>query len=332
MARPLRLEYPGSLWHVTARGNEQRPIVMDDPDRRRILALLGECVTRFGWILYSYALMSNHFHLQLELTRPTLSRGMQWLNGKYAQHFNRRHDRSGHLFQGRFGAFLIEKETYFLEVLRYVVLNPVRAGRASHPEDDPWTSYLATAGYVAAPDWLAVDRVQMNFSDDTTIARDRYRNFVLDGIGAARPWKDLVGQIYLGREEWVAEINEMLESAPRSDEFPRPQRDPEALTMFDIISAVSKAMEISEDAIRRGRGGAGRMLCTWIATRDGQIRLREIAASLRVRSTGHVTNLVKRCDKLLDRDPFLRSCADRSLELLARYPVAGGRQKQEAKL
>lgn len=332
MARPLRLEYPGSLLHVTARGNEQRPIVMDDVDRRRFLALLGECVTRFGWILYSYALMSNHFHLQLELTRSTLSLGMQWLNGKYAQHFNRRHDRSGHLFQGRFGAFLIEKETYFLEVLRYVVLNPVRAGMASRPEDDPWTSYLATAGYVAAPDWLSVDRVLISFGEDKTTARDRYRNFVLDGIGAARPWKDLIGQVYLGREAWVAEVNEMLKIAPRSDEFPRAQRDPASLTMVDIISAVSKAMEVSEDAIRRGRGGTGRMLCAWIATREGQIRLREIAASLRVRSTGHVTNLIKSCDRLLDRDPSLRTCADRSLELLTRYPATESRQKQEAKL
>ncbi len=324
MARPLRIEYSGSLWHVTARGNEQRPITKDDADRRRILALLGDCVSRFGWILYSYALMSNHFHLELELTRPTLSSGMHWLNGKYAQYFNRRYDRAGHLFQGRFGAFMIEKERYFLEVLRYVVLNPVRAGMVTRPEDDSWTSFPATAGDGPAPDWLAVDRVLMNFGGNSAIARDRYRNFVHEGIGAARPWADLIGQIYLGKGEWVEGVREKVESAPRSDEYPRVQRDLGVLTMTDVIGAVSKAMNLDEDAIRRGRGGAGRMLCAWIATRDGQVRLREIAASLHLRSAGHVTNLVKSCEQALDRDQSLRACADRSSDLLARRAPAAG--------
>jgi REP element-mobilizing transposase RayT len=128
MSRPLRLEYPGSLWHVTVRGNGRQDVFRDDRDRQFLLELLGDCVNRFAWILPAYVLMSNHFHLVNELTSETLSRGMQWLNGTYSQAFNRRHERVGHLFQGRFKAFLIEKEAYFLEVLRYVVLNPVRAG------------------------------------------------------------------------------------------------------------------------------------------------------------------------------------------------------------
>src|SRR5687768_14261290 len=112
MARPLRIEYPGALFHITARGNERRLIFRDDGDRHRFMRMLAEAVDRFGWILTAYVLMPNHFHLVLELTRMTLSRGMQWLNGTYAHAFNRRHDRVGHLFQGRFKAFLVEKETY----------------------------------------------------------------------------------------------------------------------------------------------------------------------------------------------------------------------------
>src|SRR5713226_2827807 len=104
MSRPLRLEYPGSLWHLTQRGNEQRDIFLDDDDRSFSLTLLEKAVERFGWILYAYTLMTNHYHFVLEVTREqTLSRGMHWFDGKYAQAFNRRHQRVGHLFQGRFG-------------------------------------------------------------------------------------------------------------------------------------------------------------------------------------------------------------------------------------
>lgn len=146
MSRPIRLEYPGAVYHVTVRGNEKRKIFCDDSDRILLLDLLGKAVDRFGWILTAYGLMPNHFHLVMELISANLSRGMQWLNGTYAQAFNRRHDRVGHLFQGRFKAFLVDKENYMLEVLRYVVLNPVRAKMVSRPEDYAWSSHRATVG------------------------------------------------------------------------------------------------------------------------------------------------------------------------------------------
>src|SRR4051812_21754129 len=159
MSRPLRLEFPGSLWHITQRGNERRPTFRTDDDRQHFLDLLAEAVRRFKWVISAYALMLNHFHLLIELTGDdTLSRGMKWLNGTYAQWFNRKYARPRHLFQGRFHGFLIDRDTYFLEVSRYVVLNPVRAGIVEYPEEYAWTSYRATAGYVDRPDWLAVDR------------------------------------------------------------------------------------------------------------------------------------------------------------------------------
>src|SRR4051794_2665905 len=136
MSRPLRLEFPGSLWHITQRGNERRPMFYTDDDRCHFLDLLAEAVERFKWIVTAYALMPNHYHLLLELIEDdTLSRGMKWLNGTYAQWFNRKHARVGHLVQGRFHGFLIDRETYFLEVLRYVVLNPVRAKIVRYPEE-----------------------------------------------------------------------------------------------------------------------------------------------------------------------------------------------------
>src|SRR5438034_11759149 len=118
MARQLRLPYPGSLWHLTARGNCRQDIYYDNSDRDLFLELLGKCVARYDWILYAYVLMSDRFHLVIQLTSETLSRGMQWLNGRYGQTLNRRRHRVGHVFQDPFDGSLIDKETYFLEVLR----------------------------------------------------------------------------------------------------------------------------------------------------------------------------------------------------------------------
>ena len=151
MARPLRIEFPGAVYHVTSRGNEKRPIFKNDGDRKAFLAFLAETAKRFGWSITAWVLMTNHFHLVLQTPEPNLSRGMHWLNGSYAGWFNHAHKRWGHLFGGRFKAFLVEKEAYFTEVLRYVVLNPVRAGMVTTPEKYRWSSYRSTAGLEQLP-------------------------------------------------------------------------------------------------------------------------------------------------------------------------------------
>ncbi len=144
MARPLREEYPGALSHVTSRGNSGTSIFVDDDDRFAFLGRVGTAVERYGWIIHAWVLLDIHFHVLIETPKPILSAGMQWLNGCWGQDFNRFHDRHGHLFGGRFKSFLIERETYYLEVLRYIILNPVRAGMVEHPKDYDWSS-LCTA-------------------------------------------------------------------------------------------------------------------------------------------------------------------------------------------
>ena len=146
MSRPLRLEYPGAIWHVTSRGNERKAIFADDDDREKFLEILGQAVVWADWRLHAYVLMGNHYHLLVETPEPTLSRGMRQLNGVYTQHYNRRHKRSGHLFQGRFKGILTEKESHLSELIRYVVLNPVRAKLCANAKDWRWSSYRATAG------------------------------------------------------------------------------------------------------------------------------------------------------------------------------------------
>jgi REP element-mobilizing transposase RayT len=139
MARPLRIEIPGALYHVTARGNARAPICLSDSDRLLFLDLLGNAIEEHGWIYHSFCLMPNHYHLLLETPEANLSRGMRQLNGLYGQRFNRRHDRVGHVFQGRFKGILVERESHLLELARYVVLNPARAGivRWRRPTDGP---------------------------------------------------------------------------------------------------------------------------------------------------------------------------------------------------
>lgn len=182
MARPLRLEFAGALYHVTSRGNERRNIFRTDGDRKAFLGFLGQAATRFGWSITAWVLMTNHFHLVVQTAQPNLSRGMHWLNSRYAGWFNRVKKRSGHLFEGRFKSPLIEKETHFAEVLRYVVLNPVRAHMVERPEDYKWSSYRQTAGYEAAEDWLDVESALAFFHPERDTARQDYREFVLAKI------------------------------------------------------------------------------------------------------------------------------------------------------
>lgn len=205
MARPLRLEYSGAVYHVTSRGNARQDIMVDDQDRTTFLTLLAHVVDRYGWRCHAYCLMDNHYHLLIETPRPTLSEGMRHLNGRYTQVYNRRHRRVGHLLQGRFTAILVEKEAHLLELCRYVVLNPVRAQLVTHPRLWGWSSYRATAGETTAPRWLTIDWVLGQFGQRVGLAQEKYRVFVAEGRGGPRPWDQLTGQIYLGSEAFVAQ-------------------------------------------------------------------------------------------------------------------------------
>ncbi len=220
MARPLRIEYPGAVYHITTRGNAYQDIFLDDTDRERFLEILGEVTERFNWLCHAYCLMTNHYHLLIETVDPTLSRGMRQLNGVYTQAFNRRHDRVGHVFQGRYKAILVEKEAYLLELARYIVLNPAREKMVPAPEDWRWSSYRATAGLDEAPPFLTTDWILSQFSDNKEKAQRLYRKFVVEGMGKS-PWDDLKGQIYLGSEGFIESIPK---PGAKLNEVPREQR------------------------------------------------------------------------------------------------------------
>jgi len=220
MARPLRIEYSRAVYHITTRGNAYQDVFLTDADRERFLEILEQTVDRFNWLCHAYCLMTNHYHLLIETVDPTLSRGMRQLNGVYTQAFNRRHERVGHVFQGRYKAILVEKEAYLLELSRYIVLNPVRAKMVKKPEEWEWSSYRATAGLSEAPSFLTTDWILSRFAYERRKAQRLYRRFVAKETGRS-PWDDLKGQIYLGSEKF---IKNTPKPGAKLTEIPRKQR------------------------------------------------------------------------------------------------------------
>ena len=196
MSRPLRIALSGALYHVTSRGDGREDIYLSDGDREAWLSLLGEVCQRFNWVCHAYCQMTNHYHLVVETPEGNLSQGMRQLNGMYAQQANRAHRRVGHVFQGRYKAILVEKDSYLLELSRYVVLNPVRAGMVTNTEDWPWSSYPAMIGLEEPPPWLQTDWILGQFGECRDQARRGYVNFVRAGIGLPSVWDGLHSQIY----------------------------------------------------------------------------------------------------------------------------------------
>ena len=223
MTRPLRVEFPGALYHVTSRGDRQEDIFRCNGDREIWLEVLAEVCSRFNWVVHAFCQMGNHYHLVVETVDGQLARGMRHLNGQYTQWFNRRHGVGGHLFQGRYHAILVQRDSYLLELARYVVLNPIRAGMVKTLDDWRWSSCLMTSGRLPAPAWLDTDWILSQFACSRTRAMQAYRAFVLAGHGLASPLKQTRHRLLLGDDDFVtrrgraeADLNETPRAQKRS--------------------------------------------------------------------------------------------------------------------
>jgi putative transposase len=178
MPRPLRIQAEDAIYHLSGRANSELPIFLDDRDRQLFLSLFAFVVDRFGWHCYAYCLMTTHFHLLAMTPEPNLARGMQWLNGVYAQRFNKRHAHAGHVFRGRYSSTLVEREGHLVELHRYLPLNPVRAGACKSPRAWLWSSYPALIGVAPIPSFLDVAAVLELFGSSEKAARQRLVAFV----------------------------------------------------------------------------------------------------------------------------------------------------------
>ncbi|PLX99741.1 MAG: hypothetical protein C0623_08620 [Desulfuromonas sp.] len=248
MARPLRIEYPGAFYHVISRGNEKKEIFKTRRDRERFLEYLESAVNRYGAVIHCYCLMVNHYHLFLETPEGNLSKVMQYLNGAYTIYFNIKHCRSGHLLQGRYKAFLVEADTYALELSRYIHLNPVRAEIVSFPEDYPWSSYHAYIGRHNAPDWLNIYFLQGFLGGDEKQRCIKYRDFVKDRLAGDDPnsSQPFFVSTILGSEDFVSRIKEKhLNPEANSAEVPELKALRSRPTIKQIVGTVSG--RLSED-------------------------------------------------------------------------------------
>lgn len=226
MARPLRLEFAGALYHVTSRGDRREVIYEDDDDRLAFLSVLERVCGTYNWVCHAYCLMDNHYHLLIETPDSNLSKGMRQLNGMYTQTFNRMNNRVGHVFQGRYKAILVEKDSYLLELSRYIVLNPVRANMVRSAIEWPWSSYRSTVGAVKGLSCLNTEWLLAAFAKRKSVAIEKYKQFVAQGTGQLSPWVMLRKQMYLGSDQFVEEMQALIDGDKELSEIPSSQRRP----------------------------------------------------------------------------------------------------------
>jgi len=239
MARQLRIEIAGGLYHIMSRGNAKAPIFLDDADRIKFIDRLATTVDTFRWRCYAYCLMSNHYHLLIETPEANLSAGVHLLNGTYTQSFNRKWSRTGHVFQGRFKSIIVEKESYLLELSRYIVLNPVRSGIVRSPEDYQWSSYKANAGLIPAPGFLFTQWIADFFNGANSSESVRaYVEFVKSPEEPPEAIREKRG-IVLGGSKFIEQLRPLMQNVQASGEFPREQRLLARPSLFEIFGTES---------------------------------------------------------------------------------------------
>ena len=244
MARPLRILFPGAFYHVTSRGNERKAVFKSKRDREKFLEYLETATERYNAVIHAFCLMDNHYHILIETPICNLSQIMRHINGAYTTYFNVKRARSGHLFQGRYRAILVEKDAYAKELSRYIHLNPVRAKIVETPEAYDWSSYNFYIGRKKTPEWLHRDFILGYFGTKVSIAQKGYKNFVLSLVDQEyeSPLNDVAGSLLLGNQDFINFVKEKFISGQKADKdlpalrqlAPRVSME----TVFDEVDAV----------------------------------------------------------------------------------------------
>ena len=309
MARPLRLEYPGAVYHLTVRGNERKDIFHRDEDRLTFLKIIREAKQRYGLRVYVYVLMNNHYHLVIETTDGNLTGAMHFINTRYSLYFNRKYSRVGHLFQGRYKSLLVDKDNYLLELSRYVHLNPVRAGLVRQLEDYEWTSYQEYLGR-GRMKITETEEILSHFRHEREEAVRRYQGFVAEakGIEIGFIKKNVYGQLILGSKEFTRTIKAKLQSKVLSEEIPYRSKIMVRKSVDRIIDVVAKGERISPEELvkKRGKWNPGKKIAIYLVWKHTDMRINRIAHLFGGMHYSSVSKTVKRMDEEVKQNERLR--------------------------
>lgn len=250
MGRPWRVEYPGALYHVLSRGNERRDIFFDDGDRRLFLNTLGEMSKRFEVEIFAYALMPNHYHLLMQTHRPNLSRSMHWFGVSYTNRLNARHNRIGHLFQGRFKSILVENDAYLIQLSCYIHRNPVRAGIVKRLADYRWSSYLAYAYDRKPPEWLSMELILSSFEGGSRhlAYREKVRGYASE---EKRLWEDFRHGVFLGSKLFVDRMREKYLPGRPHSEMPQQKSVARLTNPQELLEKAAQEVGCDLETVRR---------------------------------------------------------------------------------
>lgn len=245
MSRPLRIEYPGAVYHLTARANGRQKLFTNTKDANLFIELLAREIAQQRWICHAYCLLEDHYHLVIETPEMNLSRGIGRLNMSYSQWFGRVHNETGHLFHGRYKSIILQKDPYLLQVCRHVVLNPVRIQAVNQADQWRWSSYRALALTEPKPIWLQCDWINYRLSGGKRGPATSWKDFVAKGINEPSPWEDLIAGHYLGDAKFLTEITERINKLSLN-QVSRKITNPARPTPKKIFQSVSAAAKIPE--------------------------------------------------------------------------------------
>ena len=297
MARPLRIEYPNAFYHITSRGNERRAIFRSKSDYERFLGYFESATERYGAGIHCFCLMPNHYHLLLETPRANLWRILHHLNTSYTNYFNTKMKRVGHLFQGRYRAILVEKDTYALELSRYIHLNPVRAHIVKEPSQYTWSSYSAYVKGERRWGWLEKEFILGQLSSNGREARRRYQGFVREGMvrSLEDPLRKVVASTLLGTERFIEGVRERIIKKARF------HRDLPALRKLSIWPDLSSIVRESERVFGKGTM-ASRRVALYLSHRLSGLSLGEIGDHFGGIGPSAVTQNTRRLEVDLEQD------------------------------
>ena len=316
MARQLRIEYEGAFYHVTSRGNQRGEVFWDEQDREGLKRILERTKERYGYLLHGYVFMTNHYHLLVETPHANIKQIMQNINTSYTVFVNRKYQRSGHLFQGRYKAFIVDKEGYLLELGRYIHLNPVRAGLVKRPEDFKWSSYWDYVRSRKVGGLVDTDETLSLFSELRDVAIRKYRGFINEGVDGRSPLENATGSI-LGDERFRERVVRYLRDISDKGAIPDIRKIRKKQGVDEIVKGVARYYGMMEvDLLRRRRRTEGeRKVAVYLSKVLSGEKNVEIGSVFGI-TIQAVTNAVRRVEKRISEDNRFGSEVKRLKEIV----------------